>query len=296
MKRHTMYLFAVIAAVAVLHSKPTTLSGAGIPLIKGAAFKLPVDPSFQPRLGKYHYSIQLNGLNIGGALVTIDQQGDSYKMDFDAKTNKSIDRFYKVRYSGRSIFDADHLSPVEARIWQRIKSTGKDMSIFFRDNGTIQAMEAETKKGRLVDDDVREIRTGRFTIDPFSATYLIRGINWYVGMEHILNIYNGKNQYEWKLKCEDKKLIDMAGLKREVWVIGQEYRKLDGDHQERDQEEQRGARLYVSADDSKDVLRLEISRKMGHFLASLDRFEPAARKGVERKASIPGGENVADNR
>lgn len=279
------YLVTIIAVLAVLLVGRTKLDAAVGPVIKDHVHKTKVDPKFQPRLGTYYYTIELNGITIGNASITISDDKDLYRMDFEARTNKAIDRIYKVRYSGQSTMDPDPLSSVETKILQRVRSTNKDISIQFQDNGTIRATEEESKGGKLVDNDVREVRAESLTLDPFSATYLIRSFDWGVGIGHKINIFNGKNIYEWKLTCNDTAVVDIEGRKRTVWVIGQEYRKLDDKDQKEQPKVQSGATLYISADEFKDVLKLEVNRSMGHFYAFLDRFEPAQGSAGEAKVA-----------
>ncbi len=250
------YLAIVIAVVAVLFTGQVKLDASAGPVIKDDVHRIQVDPKFQPRLGTYYYTIELNGINIGGASITIGRDEDLYKMQFDARTNKTIDRVYKVRYSGQSIMDPDPLSPVETKIWQRVRSTNKDTSIYFQDNGTIKATEEESKGGKPVDNDVREVRAESLTLDPFSATYLIRSFDWGVGIEHTLNIFNGKHIYEWKLTCEDTAVIDIEGKKRTVWVISQEYKKLDDKEQKELPRVQSGQSFMFPQMNSKTYSRL----------------------------------------
>ena len=66
---------------------------------------------------------------------------------------------------------------------------------------------------------MRKIHTDRFTIDPFTATYLVRGLDWKVGVEKVFDVYPGKYQYELRLRCESLVTIDFNGEKRKAWVI-----------------------------------------------------------------------------
>ncbi len=285
------HIAVVIALAAVLLAGRANIDASAGPAIRDVVHGTKVDPTFQPRLGTYHYTIELNGINIGGASITVGREKDLYLMNFAARTNETIDRVYRVRYSGMSTMDPDPLSPVETKISQKVRSTDKDISISFQGNGMIRATEEESKGGKPVDNDVRQVWTESLTLDPFSATYLIRGFEWDVGTRHTINIFNGKRIYEWNLTCEETAVVEIAGLKRPVWIISQTYKRLD----DKDQKEKPGAKLYVSADRFKDVLKLEVGRSMGHFLASLDRFEPAQRQ-AEAQSDAGEAKKIAHGR
>lgn len=285
------YLVLVFSALSVfLSGISADLHGAVEQERKGKDNPLLGNSRFQPRLGTYHYAFEFNGLNIGTAWVVLDRKEDLYEIQFMAKTNNTIDRVYKVRFSGGNVTQADSLAPVTTRILSRVRSTSKDTAIRFRDDGTITSVRTESKKGEPLENDVREVRTEDFTMDPLSVVHLIRGIDWKPGMEQTVQVFTGKSRYESRFTCSDETVIEIGGQKRKAWEIIQESRKLDKEGRETDEEKrERDLKIYVSADEARDVLKLDARRAMGHFLVLLEGFKPAARE--VRQEGRPQGAN-----
>jgi hypothetical protein len=231
-----------------------------------------VDPKFQPRPGTYYYLFDLNSMSIGTGRVTIDREGDLYKMLVTAQTNSTIDHLYRMRYRGENIINTDHISPVETSIQQQVRSVKKDTTIHFQNDGTIKTTEKKSDKGKTSQDE-REIRTERFTLDPFSVTYLVRVLDWSVGVEQIFDLYTGKGQYELRLKCSGTKVIEAGQEKRNAWVIIPSVKKMDGEEDSKKMPIE--MKIYVSADELKDVLEIDASYKIGRLRALMERFEPA---------------------
>jgi hypothetical protein len=232
------------------------------------------DADFKPKLGTYYYCFEFNSMNIGTACIAIQREGDLYTMNVNARTNNKIDYIYKIRYQGRSTLDTDPLAPKVTTISQTVKSKEKDLIIRFQGDGSIQTTETVTVSGEFDDSDQRRIRPERFTVDPFSATYLARGYEWKVGAEETFDVYTGKKRYELHLKCVDKTMIDANGARRAAWVIVPTGRNLDGVKPVDPKKKPADIKIYLSADDSKDVLRVEATHTMGTFLVYLDRFDP----------------------
>lgn len=234
----------------------------------------PTDPDFRPRLGTYYYGFEFNSMNIGFASISIGKEGELYRMHVNAQTNSKIDYVYKIRYKGNNLTDMDPLSPKVTQISQTVKSKEKDLVIRFSGDGSIQTTEKESEPGEPDDSDLRRIHPDRYTVDPFSATYLARGYDWKVGSEEVFDVYTGKKRYELRLKCTEKTLVDMGGYRRAAWVIVPVARNLDPVKKPQAQKKPADVRIYLSADDFKDVLRVEASHAIGTFLVRLDRFEP----------------------
>lgn len=275
MKRQKKYPAILVSVISLVMGFSQPLHAAA-PEAKGI---LPLlnDPDYLPRLGTYFYCFEFNSVNIGTACIEIEREGDLYRMQVNAKTNDKIDYIYKIRYRGENLTDLDPLAPVETKIKQQVKSTGKEFVIKFQNNGTIQTSEKKFKRGEIVDGEVRKIHTDRYTVDPFSATYLARGLDWKVGTEQVFEVYTGKSRYELHLKCTDKTVIERPGGKREAWVIVPTAKDLDADkHKSAAKKKPADIKIYLSADELKDVLRIEANHTMGTFLVLLDRFEPAA--------------------
>lgn len=257
----------------------------------GANAKLPsVDQHFKPRLGKYHYKVELNNMDIGQATILINRDRDLYKIFVEGNSVGLADKIFRLRYHSEAILQAEPLTPVETKINQQYRSNRKETVIKFRDDGTIKAVETRWKKGKQVECDVRELQAERFTLDPFTAAYLVRGFDWEAGAQKIFVVYSGKNQYELKLECENIFDMDVEEEKRKAWVISATVRNLDPEKQREAMEKKKtvtASRIYVSADKLKDVLKIEASHKMGEFTALMVDFNPVS--GFAEAAPGSGG-------
>lgn len=247
---------------------------------------LPVDPRFKPRLGTYFYRFDFNNMNIGTATVAIDREGDLYKVKVLAQTNSTIDRIYKIRYRGESIMDTSpSITTIQTKTQQQVKSVEKDITMKFQQNGDIKTIEKKSEDGDTVEYEVREYQPEKFTVDPFAATYLVRGLEWSVGKDQVFDVYGGKRPYELRLRCDRMESFDAGGIRRNVWVIIPTVRKFDENGQEIPPKKKPAqTKIYLSADEFKDVLKIESSHSMGYFRVTLDRFEAAI---SPVKATVP---------
>ena len=269
---------------------------------EGNSRTLLVDTDFKPRLGKYYYNVNFNNVNIGNATIIIDREGELYKVQVNAQSVGMIDSLYKLRYKGEATMGTDPLSSVEMKTQQEVKSKEKDLTIKFQDNGSIRSVEKKSENGNTAKYDVRNVQTDRYTIDPFTATYLVRGLDWKVGVEKVFDVYPGKYQYELRLKCESLVTINSNGQKRKAWVIIPKVTHLDPQKRaEALKKKPTSSKIYVSADELKDVLKFEASHTLGFFRVIMIRFDPAVEAPKEvaptsREVNSPAGQGDVKNK
>ncbi len=235
--------------------------------------KLSIDPEFQPLSGTYHYQVAWNKVNVGTARISVEQENDQYKIAVHAETNKKLDRIYKIRYRGESLISDDPFSPIEAKIHERVKSTKKETVIEFQENGAIKSTETKSKKGKPAKETELEIQTENFTLDPFSATFLVRRLDWEVGMEEIFDVFTGDDQFLLELKCIRKTAIEIAGKNRKAFEIVPELTNLDKKEQAKDHKKINDMWIYVSADETREMLKIKVALKIGYFRIILEKFE-----------------------
>ncbi|MBC2717315.1 MAG: DUF3108 domain-containing protein [Desulfobacteraceae bacterium] len=236
---------------------------------------LPLDPEFHPQLGTYYYQVNWNRVNVGKARISIDLENDLYTIMVHAETNRKLDKIYKIRYKGESRISTEPLTPIKAKINEKVKSTKKETTIEFQKDGTIKSSEVKSKKGKPSKTTEREFQTENFTLDPFSATCLVRRLDWEVGMEEIFDVITGEDQYLLELKCIKQTTIEIAGTKRLAWEIVPELTKLDTEEQEKNDQKKDDMTIYVSADKAKEMLKIKVALKVGYFRIILEKFEPA---------------------
>jgi hypothetical protein len=233
-------------------------------------------PRFMPHLGTAHYLFELNGMDIGTGKISLYRSGNFFKIYYEARTNKKVDRLYKARYKGEGIMEIHPLKPVRAELFQRVKSKTKETTIYFEENGRIITTETKTEAGKEPENEVREARSDGSVLDPLSAVFLLQGIDWVLGKELVLEVYTGKARYETRFTCVGEVTLESSGKEKAAWIINQVSRNLDEKQEDRPEKSNPGLRIYVSAEGYPDVLRVETTRRIGHLTLTLDRFEPAS--------------------
>ncbi|HQI01866.1 MAG TPA: DUF3108 domain-containing protein [Deltaproteobacteria bacterium] len=255
----------------------------GSSLLNGAGGKEPadgpetvhLDPHFRPHLGTSYYKIELNRVDIGTGQISMQKEGNLYRIRYQARTNRKVDHVYRARYRGEGIMETDPLKPVRAELHQRVRSKTKETTIYFEENGRIITTETKTEEGKETDNEVRETRSEGSALDPLSAIFLLQGIEWEQGKEKVLEVFTGKSHYEARFVCVDEVSLEISGTKKRAWVINHTYRNLDEKKEEQPEQKEPWLKIYVSSEEYPDVLKVETTRKIGHITFTLDRFEPA---------------------
>lgn len=235
----------------------------------------PDDAGFEPLRGTYSYLVDFNNMRIGTIDLSIERENDLYKVQVFAKTINMFDRLYKIRYRGEAVIDSDPFTPVQTRVQQQVKDRERATTTTFQPSGAIKTQERKSDDGE-VEYETKHIQPEKFMLDPFSATYLVRGFDWKVGLVRIFDVFPGKSQYEIRLKCEKLVMLDMGGVKRPAWVIIPTAVNLDPDKQaEAARKPQANLKIYLSADEQKEVLKIDASHMLGNLTVFLDKFQPS---------------------
>ena len=110
-----------------------------------------------------------------------------------------------------------------------------------------------------------------FTLDPFSAAFLARGISWSLGDEKSFDTFNGKSRYLVTLKAVDKVSMVIGGELREAWEIVPTVKNLT--NPQKNKKFQSG-RIYLSTDKSREVLKIKSKVFVGSVATTLASFQP----------------------
>jgi hypothetical protein len=234
----------------------------------------PDNSNFRPRLGKYLYRIDFNGISIGTAEININQNENIYKVQIIAQTINTVDRIYRIRYTGESTINTEPFTPIETIIKQQVRSKEKNIIMKF-DNEMIETTEKKLEDGDVVSYETTKIKPDKYMLDPFSASYLIRTFEWKKETEKIVDVFPGKSQYELYLKCEDLVNINIRDKEQSAWVIVPRAINLNPEKQaEMIKKRQPNVKIYISADSLRDVLKIEVSHLLGNFMITMEKFEP----------------------
>lgn len=224
--------------------------------------------AFEPPLGDYSYKVAWQGISAADVKVTVQRDGDIYRVITKAKTYSGIDLFYKLRYRAEGIISAVDLSPIRTEIDHRENHRHKVTRINFSDAGDIRAVRY--RQGEQTEDVT--FNPKNFTLDPISAAFLARGIDWKVGDAKQFDTFNGKSRYLITLTATAIKKMKIAGQQREAWEIVPKVENLTAPHADK---KLREAKIYLSTDKSREILKIVSSVFIGSVSTTLVKFEPA---------------------
>lgn len=231
---------------------------------------------FQPNFGRYDYTVSWEGIPAAECSVTIEQEGMRYRLIAEARTYSGIDLLYKLRYRAESLISALDFSPIKTIIDQRENSTKKSTQISFLENGEIETVRS--KNG--TDTKVERVSTDNFTLDPFSASFIARSLDWKVGDTREFDTFNGKSRYIITLTAREKVRMKVNGEDRDVWVIVPGVRNTKNEPNKKLRE----AKIYVTADTKREVLQIVSKVFIGSVKTTLDTFTPSTRSPVTHVA------------
>ncbi len=266
MLRIILSLFCVIAFPCLVHAeKPRDVSAAEV-LVSTPQYE--PNLAYEPSLGVYEYRVSWQGIGAAKVKVYVEKLDGEYHVSATARTNRYIDVFYKLRYRASGIFSSD-MTPKRMEIDQRENSRTKQDKVAFLPNGNIHAVR--WKRGKLETDEVFDPQN--FTLEPFSAGFLARSLPWELGQTRHFDTFSGKSRYLISLTAEDRTEMNVNGETRPVWVVVPKVIKLtSGDGKSKLRE----ARIYVTADERREILLIKSDVFIGSVNTQLVSFTPLA--------------------
>jgi len=222
--------------------------------------------SYAPALGKYTYQVGWQGIPAAECTVEVQREGLFYHITAGAKTNKGIDLFYKLRYHAEGVMSAVDYRPKKTSVMQTENSRQKITEVTYLDSGLVKSyrINPKGKEDRLV------FQPKNFMLEPFSAAFLARSLDWQKGVSREFDTFNGKSRYLLKLTAKDRITMKVNGKPRDVWVIVPEVNNLTNPKKNK---KLRSAEIYVSADENKEILQIKSEVFIGSVYATLKNFE-----------------------
>jgi hypothetical protein len=173
-------------------------------------------PKFLPFEGgeKQSYRAHWNGL-VSVAFADIDTtpmvvDGKKVlKVQVEAKTSRMLDLIWKMRDTITSTFDARALSPSHFKFSQRENSRIIDTEARYNGSTKRWAVNRQQvgKKTRVYEFDSQN------TVDPITAVYLARSVEFKVGDRLYFNIFGGRYRYLLELTVDRKEPVEMESGK-----------------------------------------------------------------------------------
>jgi hypothetical protein len=173
---------------------------------------IPKFKNFDPPLGTYRYKVSWQGIPAAYANISLKKKGEHYLLETTAKTNSAIGFFYKLEYKAGSKITTKGYNPVSSYFDLIENSKHQHSQLIFNKPGEIKSyyQKRDNEPVKL------SFKTFNNTLDPFSAVFIARSLNWEVGQTRTFDTYNGKSRYVIKLTAKGKSEITVNGEKRKV--------------------------------------------------------------------------------
>ncbi len=275
----------VASASALVLSLTISLSSASADYIDPSLTKVSTSRYAPNRLifnpGKYVYSVRWQGIPVATAEVVLGQAPQLVKTSLpqsyltiraSTKTARIIDLLYKLRFTSESVFDPLSLQPIrfiseqtENRKYKRYEvEFGKDTQVtskLYRSPGTSE----------LDEEDSKSFLSDNLTVDPLFGGILARSIPAGVGSSADFDVWNGKHRYLITFRVVEREEIRIGREKILADKIVPEVKRLTDSEGEK---RLRYAALWVSADERREILKLESKVLVGSISATLESFTP----------------------
>ena len=282
MFRRNMNLLAALWVVVafVLGS----VSEAGQPMIKPESV-----PTYQPRFYPFEggekavYRTSWNGLiSVATAeIYTTSTMLDGkkvYQVRVEAKSSKMLDLIWKMRDTITSTFDAKALAPSHFKFSQR--ENAKVIDTVARYDGSTKSWAINRqqvgKKPQIYEFNSQN------TLDPITAVYVARSVDFKVGDRLYFNIFGGRYCYLLELLVECKEPVELeSGKVVEAYkIIPFIQNTTKGGYAERLNE----ATIWISADERRLPIKLSSKITFGSVYMELIQDK----HGTQSTAAEPG--------
>lgn len=232
-------------------------------------------PDFNPKLGRYIYTVSWQGFPAGSVYMNLKKNGDQYVISASVRSAKAIDYIYKLRFFTEAVISAQTLMPKRSVFTTNENTRKKKIELEFFSDGEIQSIYTNN----LGESESVRFNPDNFTLDPFSTAFLALSMDWKVGDKRQFDTYNGRNRYLIELTAVENTELDINGRARKAIVISPNIKKLT----DTDTKKLRNARIYISADNSREILKISSDLFFGSVETDMVAFIPVA--GVRTPAA-----------
>jgi len=221
---------------------------------------------FNPRIGTFYYVIVWGVSRAADARVSVKREGDYYRMVADQATTPFIDRIYRIRYSGETLIEADDLLVKKTLIKGEIGKRTRVEEINYGEEGQVESVVTKTKPRSPPKREVYEIKSETFAIDVFAAVFMARSFDWKQGESQQIEIFTGDKHYLITLDCLGQSIFEQGDIRTPAWVIRPGSQNLDDPGAATTYSK---TRIYLSADESRDLLKIKTSLGFGTIKMTL---------------------------
>jgi hypothetical protein len=177
-------------------------------------------PTYQPRFYPFEggekavYRTSWNGMvSVATAEIyttpTVIDGKKAYQVRVEAKTSKMLDLIWKMRDTITSTFDAKALAPAHFKFKQRENSKVIDTEARYDETTKRWAVNRQQagKPPRAYE------FVSQNTLDPITAVYLARSVDFKVGDRLYFNVFGGRHRYLLELFVERKEPVELESGK-----------------------------------------------------------------------------------
>ena len=273
----TCWLFVVVLSSAPVQCQE--FSGPDTVQISTPLYRVSAG-AFLPPYGTYSYDISWQGIPAASAMITCEPVGQYLRVVATAQTAKGVDLLYKLRYRAEALLSSADFLPYRTTISQTENSRQKYTQIGFENDGQVFSFR------QTVGEESKELRfnPGNFMLEPFSAAFVARGLEWNLGDTKQFDTFNGKSRYLISLTDVEEGELEINGERRPVFVLQPQVINLTNNKQSK---KLRRALIYISRDSKREILKLESSVFIGTVKASLDSYQPAPSELLQMAQARP---------
>lgn len=218
-------------------------------------------------LGLYQFEVSWQGIPAAELSLRVARSGEHFNVVASAKTFRAIDLFYKLRYRAEGLFLAENFSPLQTVINQVENSKERFTEITYLENGEVRAFRQ--RKGK--DPEQVQFNPNNFMLEPFSAAFVARSLDWSLGETRYIDAFNGKSRYLISLTAVDLVSRRVGGEMRQAWVIVPRVKNISSKDSD---SKLREARIYLSADSRREVFEIESEVFIGSVRTVMTGFTP----------------------
>ena len=228
------------------------------------------DANFKPRLGAFQYTISWEEKEVATATVTMKREAGQYRISVHSKTTGVVDNVYRIQFIGEGMINVNDFTATQSQYSEHFGSKEKSTSIYYYEDGSIEAVQVEKGKNEKLKKEEKKFKPEMEVLDVFSFMALARSFEWNVGLSERFNVFTGRKTYIVTLNCIGRDNFVIGPDKTDAWVIAPAVI----DPSKKDKKPQRKeTRIYLSADASKDILKIRTQTAIGTVRARLIQFE-----------------------